>query len=1082
LIIPAVGVAGRHPLATVKILENMSVRYRYLLTCLCFCLSGVAALIYQIAWTRQFALVFGTSELAVATVLAAYMGGLALGARVVAAWLARITRPVVIYAALELGIAITAIALVPLCLWGAEQLLVSMLGGQAEPPGSSQTATTIFYLVAAFITLLIPTTLMGATLPLLVRDGVHSDEQIGRRVGVLYVCNTAGAVVGALLSALTLLPSLGLRGTVWTAATINVTVAVLAYALLRTTAAATFQDTSTPLSDRRFRSLSGVEVSIDSAVHINTQSWSLSSWMLPLMLLSGAVSFFHEVLWTRMLSHVVGSSIIAFGVMVASFLLGIALGGGVGSLLARSQATAIRAWVITQLAIAAAAILAWYGIQHWAPDTAALADKVWFGLAVLLPLSMAIGVTYPLAVRVVAMSADDAALASARVYTWNTAGAIVGALLGGFWLIPLLRYEGAVHLAVIVSALLAFAAVLLFMRGERRFTLVTGAASLLLTCGFWPQIPESLLRKSPLRSTQGELVYYSVGRGADVVVLRDDKTYDLRTNGLPEAGIDVLGAPPTVNVEAWMSPLAVLARPAISSMLVVGFGGGNAVQAVPPSVKQIDVIELEPEVIAANQAIAANRARNPLLDSRVNLILNDARGALLLTSKQYDAIVSQPSHPWTAGASHLYTREFMQQVHAHLTQNGIFVQWMSTDFMDESLLRSLLATVTGVFREVRVYRTSPNTLLFMGSDAPIEPERPDILRGVLARQQNHFTRIGINGVEDLLAALVLDTSGARRLANGSAIITDNNNRLATSGVHDFRRAMTATAAGKLLADYDPLTHSDSFVYQQIASTVSFNYLLRSMETWISTDATYRERILGVIELLGDTDKAAFARYSLALRIKQADAATQILTAGLQRWPDSELLNYAFMEPSIGLLASGKATPQLLTAASHLSVEPMLVIKAVTVATQEKWNELAAMDAQLAAIPWTAPWATQAAQLRVEWRARVGNKELRPRFGTEAIAIADRVLLSQADGFWYALRALNAVGTDQPQLMLESIAAFATLALDKASELSGAERTLAQSRAVQLRALLNELQINSRISATRWREVHERLLKVQALFG
>ncbi|MGC3983142.1 MAG: fused MFS/spermidine synthase [Steroidobacteraceae bacterium] len=1047
----------------------MSAFSRYLFTCLCVGFSGLAALIYQIAWTRQFALVFGTSELAVATVLAAYMGGLALGARCIEPLLIRISRPARMYALLEAGIAAAALLWVPLCLWAAEYGLAGLLGGQAAPPDSTHVGTTVFYLVTAFITLLVPTALMGATLPLLVRDGVHTEQQIGRRVGALYVANTAGAVVGALLAALYLLPQLGLRATTWTAATINLLVAALAYQLTRSSVSSPEAAQATPATE-------AVTPKIDKV------SWSRNHWILPLMLLSGVVSFLHEVLWTRMLAHVMGSSIIAFGVMVASFLLGIALGGALGSWLARNQPWAIRSWSATQLLSAVMAMLAWYAIQHWAPASATLLQKAGFGLIVLLPLAIAIGATYPLAVRILAAQVADAAPVSARVYAWNTLGAIVGALAGGFWLIPALRYEGSVQLAVVASALLAVASALLWLRLQFKWMVPLLAMSAMVGIAFRPQVPESILRLSPLRSGTGSLEYYAVGRGADVVVLRDDQTLDLRTNGLPEAGIDVLGSPPSLNLEAWMSPLAVLARPQTQSMLVVGFGGGNAVQAVPPSVRQIDVIELEPEVIAANQAVSKLRARNPLLDSRVNIVLNDARGALLLTDKKYDAVVSQPSHPWTAGASHLYTLEFMQQVRAHLNPGGVFVQWMSTDFMDESLLRSLLATLTTAFPEVRVYRTSPNTFLFMGSEQPIEPERQfRATRSVLLSAQTHYSRIGINAVEDLLAALVLDTVSARALAQGSAIITDDNNRLATSGVYDFKRAMGSAAAGRLLAAYDPMTQVNSFVYQQLAPSLSFDYLWRHIATWMTADASTAERLNRMTALFGDSELAAYLQVVTALRANQPTLANQQLAAALRRWPDSQLLNYALLEPYLAK-SFADLPPEVANATRRLVGEPALVAAAVRLATQEKWGELASLDAQLEQIPWTAPWYTQAAQLRIEWRARVGNKELRPRYGTEAIAIADRVLLNQPDGFWYALRALNAVGTDQPQLMLESVAAFARLALERGKALSGEERLLAKDRAAQLMNLLDQLQSDSRIDNQRWRQIRERLIQAQAALG
>jgi spermidine synthase len=195
---------------------------------LCFLLSGFAALVYQTAWTRQFALVFGTSELAVATVLAAYMGGLALGAWAAERWLPRISRPVLLYAGLELGIGASAAVLVPALLLASDGLLRAMLGNQPGPPDSTQAATSFFYLASAFVVLAIPTVLMGATLPLLARHLVRAESEIGSRIGLLYAMNTVGAVGGALFTAFWLLPQLGLTKSVRVAASINVAIFLLA--------------------------------------------------------------------------------------------------------------------------------------------------------------------------------------------------------------------------------------------------------------------------------------------------------------------------------------------------------------------------------------------------------------------------------------------------------------------------------------------------------------------------------------------------------------------------------------------------------------------------------------------------------------------------------------------------------------------------------------------------------------------------------------------------------------------------------------------------------------------------------------
>jgi len=1032
-------------------------RLRHALVCGCFMLSGLAALVYQMTWTRQFALVFGTSELAVATVLAAYMGGLALGARGIEWLLPRVRRPLRLYSHLELAIALTALTLVPACLWLAERLIVAMLGGQPEPASSGATGNTVFYLLAAFATLLIPTTLMGATLPLLARDGVLSEQQIGSRIGMLYACNTAGAVVGALFGALLLLPLLGLRATTWFAAAVNLAVFVLATLLLR-------------IGGER----SPAPPAVAQRARPGRCSLPGDIWILPLILLSGAVSFLHEVLWTRLLQRVIGSSIQAFGVMVASFLLGIALGGALGARLATQRESAARWFMVSQIAVAVMAIVAWLALLQWGGVPRAQSTRVLFGLLLLLPLSLAIGVTYPLAVRVLSTGVGDAAAASARVYSWNTAGAIAGALVGGFVLVPALRYEGALRVAVLASLLLALGAGALLIRPRWREALPALAIIVLIAALFRPTVPERLLRVSTLRGGKGELLHYSVGRSADVVVVRDDSLLDLRTNGLPEAGSPVLGAAPTVNVEAWMSMMAVLARPDVADMLIVGFGGGNVAQAVPPSVRRVDVIELEPRVIEANRAIAAVRSRDPLQDARLNIITNDARGALALTSKQYDAIVSQPSHPWTAGASHLYTREFMELARGHLRDGGVFVQWMGAEFTDEALLRSLVGTLAAVFHEVRVYRPSSTTLIFMGSDAPLEPERrlPGI-RATIERSPLHYARFGINAAEDMVTALALDNAGARRFAAGREPITDDDNRLATADVYERRLGMDGEQVAKLLAPYDPLTAADSFIHREVAAQLSFDYIWRRAVLWAGSGPATLERMNKLADLLGDTDQSQLLRFMMAVHLKQPENAARLLAEGLRRWPDSVPLQYAAAEAQLTRSVPGEPA---ITAgmAMQLPAEPALVVTATQHASQQQWNAVADADALLAKVPWTAQWGMQAAQLRAEWRARVKNPELRQRFGDEGIAIADRALVTQPDMFWHALRARSASGTSRPEVMLESIAAFCATVEQTKQKLTGSERRLARDRAIALTGLIRQLEGDSRVSAVRVAEVNKRL--------
>ena len=493
---------------------------------LCFFLSGTAALIYQTAWLRQFALVFGTSELAVATVLAAYMAGLALGAYAVERWLQELRRPVLGYALIELGIAASAIALVPVALWACDRLLLLAFGGQASPPSSEALGLSTFYLAATFIALALPTALMGATLPLLARQSVREEWQIAERIGLLYCMNTAGAVLGALLAAFVLLPQLGLARTVWGGAAVSVAVFLMAWLLTR----------------RLFAAANDAATARAHSPALKFSARPGPVWVLPLMCAAGSIAFLHEVLWTRMLAHIVGSSIHAFAVMVASFLAGIALGGGAGAALARSRQRAVQLLALALLIGALWAPAAFWLIEHIAPAKAGLTANSYanslFGFALLLPLTIAIGSTYPLAVRIVARDVSDAALASARVYAWNTLGGIVGALAGGYWLIPALRYEGAVVLAAAGNCVLAALALLALEADTSRNRRLTASAAALLAVLtamlYRPAAPTHLLLMSPLNiNTDGRLIYYAVGRSASVTLMQQDGGLVLRTNGLP---------------------------------------------------------------------------------------------------------------------------------------------------------------------------------------------------------------------------------------------------------------------------------------------------------------------------------------------------------------------------------------------------------------------------------------------------------------------------------------------------------------------------------------------------------------------
>jgi spermidine synthase len=960
----------------------------------CFALSGCAGIVYQIAWTRQFALVFGTTEMAITLVLAGYMAGLGLGAWLVQRVLPFIDRPILAYATLEVIIGASAVVLVPALIAASDWLLRTLNAQQAGPPGADQLAgISLVYAGGAFAALAIPTLCMGATLPLLTRQVVENDRQTGHRVGLLFTLNTVGAVAGALAGIYWLLPNLGLTRTVWSAAAANVLAAGLALTVARH-------------STRRRAGFSAAWAAASRAAFSRPPA---PVWVLPLMFVSGGVALFHEVLWTRLLSHVLGSSLHAFGIILASFLGGLALGAAAGSALARDRRSAVAGFAVSQMACALAAACAYILVNRLLPDTTGLMSNTLLAAAILVPIAFFSGATFPLAVRILARRTEDAAPAAARVYAWNTFGAIVGALAGGFVLIPALRFEGSIQLAVAASAVLAVAAALLLERTSRGVSIAVGIAALATIATFWPSAPLALLRASPLQiSNSGRMLYYGIGRSASVVVLEQNGALAFRTNGLPEALVEMHGAAPKVSGEKWLVPLALLTRPDTGSLLLVGYGGGVVLADVPESVKRIDVIEIEPRVVDANIATRSLRNHDPLSDQRLNIIINDARAALNLTDRRYDAIVSQPSHPWTAAASHLYTREFLLQSRAHLTDNGVFVQWMNLSFIDEPLLRAFAATVLDVFGEARLYRPDPFTLVFVAGKGSGR-------NGPLAAKA--FPRFGINTPEDVLVALAADGQALRQLSQGAPLITDDRNRMATAGAWQTGHSMTPDAADRLLAPYDPLRLSKAAAFK-----LQTGYLARRLAALSAIHPGARARLDTLASGLDLSSPGGYAVNAERLIVDgDRDAAQDLIQQGLARHPDSDQLRFEYIKPWLTRLARGTATKEVTAQASKLTGSADAVVRGTVLASQRRWADLHALDDLLGEARWSDPWKLDAILLQVQWRCQEESAaDVRHQRGEEALAMIDEAVAARPAIVLYALRVQSALAAHRADAIVESI--------------------------------------------------------------
>ena len=970
----------------------------------CFLLSGFAALLYQTAWLRQFSIAFGTSELAVATVLAAYMAGLGAGAAIAGRLMGRIRRPILVYGLLEGGIAVTALC-VPALLDGAGWLHVWALGGLPELPGSGGLAQPLYYLCVSFLILALPTGFMGATLPLLTRYAVRQDAQVGPRTAWLYGINTAGAVLGALTAAFALLPALGLKTTVWVGVAVNALVFLVAALLARQYAP---PESGSPESAGKPGATPRQAAARAPAAQ--TALARRAFWILPLILASGANAFLYEVLWTRLLNHLLGGTLYAFATMLASFLSGIAIGSLAAAKLARRRAMAGRMFAACQFAIGLASAAVYFWLEGHVPGKAGLAENAALAALVILPATLFIGTTFPLAVRVLAGGAADASPATARVYAWNTLGAIAGSVLAGFFLIPWLGFEGAVRLAVGINFGLG-AATLLAVCGAVRWALGGALATALAAALHQPGAPIHLLNSSVVDSGRGgESIFYAVGRSATVFLKREGGYFYLRTNGLPEAFIEPAGAPPLRHSQKWLTALPVVARPDAQSILIVGFGGGVAIEGVPPTVEAIDVIEIEPQVIAANRAVAERRRYDPLADERVRIVVNDARNALMLTDKPYDIIVSQPSHPWTAGASHLYTKEFIGLAKQHLHPQGVFVQWINALFVDAALLRTLAATLLDQFGEVRLYEPAPGTLLFLASDGELNLEAELARHGrPLTDSLLHYANVGINAAEDLVVALRADTQGLRDFAGAAPINSDDDNRMAL-----FSRSgsdgLSTERLFELLSGKDPLLNRDSWMHRGPAD---FN-LIYVGERLIAEGFFLRS---GALSERAPDPATAMTIAGLGLRraglLEESEAA---FAEALQADPASLQARYALAWPYLGRLAEGAAPARILAAAQGLAGPAAAVARGWQLAKQRDWRRLARLDGQLGRTEPTDLWYPEAVQLRADWRIQ-GSRARRDHF--DALRLLDRALMVSAATDLLVIRAAAGVRLDDASLFTET---------------------------------------------------------------
>src|SRR6185436_14945062 len=676
-----------------------------------FTASGFAGLIYESLWTHYLKLFLGHAAYAQSLVLVVFMGGMAGGAALCARFSSRIRNPLLVYAAVEAAVGLLALVFHPLFVAATGWSYASLL------PGAGSDGAALAVKLALSCLLILPQSmLLGATFPLMSAGIARVAPRLaGESVAMLYFTNSLGAAAGVLASAFVLVGWLGLPGTLRVAGVLNLAIAATVAWLAR------------PLP----------------AIAPAQGARASATFLLAIAFFTGLASFVYEIVWIRMLSLVLGASTHSFELMLATFILGLALGG----LAVRQRVDAspqperLLGWVQLAMALAALATLPVYdftfGLMETLMHGLARNDTGYalFNLAggataalVMLPATFFAGMTLPLITgALLRTGAGEAAVG--RVYAANTLGAIAGVVLAVHAGLPFAGIKGSLLVACAVDAALgvallhAFGGFGLSLRAGAAFAvaLIAVAAGVRLDAN---KMTAGVFRHSSLETSRDAKVLYARdGKTATVHLVQYADALSLRTNGKSDGSINLDRAADPATDEITMVltgglPLAL--RPEAKTAAVIGIGTGLTTHTLLQSlaIERVDTIEIEAAMVEASRGFLP-RNRGAYADPRGTVVIDDAKTFFAARSARYDLIISEPSNPWVSGVSGLFTREFYRRVREHLADGGVLVQWFQLYEIDASLVASVMAALGAEFPHYAIYAASDHDLLIAASRTPL---------------------------------------------------------------------------------------------------------------------------------------------------------------------------------------------------------------------------------------------------------------------------------------------------------------------------------------------------------------------------
>jgi len=687
--------------------------------------SGFCALIYQTTWLREFRLIFGASTAASAAVLGIFMAGLGFGGIVLGQRSETKARPFEFYAKLELLIAATA-ALSPFLITAARHLYISLGGTETMGvlPG------TIARLILAAIILGVPTFLMGGTLPAAARAVVAPDDTSRRAVGVLYGVNTLGAVTGAVSGTFYLFETFGNHATLWSAAILNGVIALIAFHFAK----------KMPPFGKTAKAARALDKK-ESEAAANPMFVFVAAGLV------GFAFFLMEIVWYRMLAPLLGGSTFSFGLILAVALLGIGLGGLAYALFGLKRSASLQFFALTCAAEAFFVALPFALGDRIAMTAMILRPLGSIGfsghvfawttlcLIVVFPAAFVSGVQFPLLVALLGKGRNEVGRQTGAAYAWNTTGALIGSLAGGFGLIPVFSAIGVWKIVIVLLCALAGIAACLtlretwhWLRTSVPLATVALALSMLATAGptaFWrhsqigvgrlQQFKDSRNEMRDLQQTTRRHIMWEKDGVESSVALSKADSLAFLVNGRSDGNAKL-----DAGTQIMSGLIAAVLHPRPKKALVIGLGTGSTGGwlAAVPTMESVDVVELEPAIRTVAEKCAPvnhDALRNP----KLHITFGDAREVLLTSRGKYDLVVSEPSNPYRAGIANLFTREYYQSIEQRLNPGGLFLQWVQAYEVDDRTIQIFYRTLGSVFPNIESWQTEYGDLLLLASREPV---------------------------------------------------------------------------------------------------------------------------------------------------------------------------------------------------------------------------------------------------------------------------------------------------------------------------------------------------------------------------